>query len=483
MDVLNPVPGAPASAEALFFDGTQRLQQGDLAGAEAALRAAVQLAPTLAEAHANLGLALELRHAWPEAADCYRQSIAHNPTLVDSYVNLAGVLILLRQLDEAEAACAMALRLRRDDPHIWCNLGVVYARMGLEVESEECCREALLLEPGYPKARFNLAYLLLRQGRWEEGWAHFESRDWYASMARLMHCPRWRGEPLAGQSILVAYEAGHGDMLQFCRYVAELKARGARHVTLVCHPPLKRLFASLAGVDVLVGYDEDLPDTAWDCWTPLMSLPSLCQTRVDSVPAPLPYLHAEPALLAEWARHPALAQVPVGHLRVGLVWKGSSSFENDAERSLASLATLLPLAAVPGVTFISLQKGAGEDEAAHPPPGMAVHALGPQIRDFADTAAILAQLDLLISVDTGVAHLAGALAVPCWVMLPDYLTDWRWLAERSETPWYPGVMRLFRQPAGGGWAPVVDALAAALHAFAAGAGGGGGAGNGGLRHA
>ena len=143
MDVLNPVPGAPSSAEALFFDGTQRLQQGDLAGAEAALRAALQLSPTLAEAHANLGLVLELRHAWPEAADCYRQSIAHNSTLVDSYVNLAGVLILMHQLDEAEAACAIALRLRRDDPHIWCNLGVVYARMGLEnpknAAAKPCC--------------------------------------------------------------------------------------------------------------------------------------------------------------------------------------------------------------------------------------------------------------------------------------------------------------------------------------------------------
>jgi Flp pilus assembly protein TadD len=467
MDVSNSLPEPLASAEAYFFDGTRRLQQGDLPGAEAALRAALRLSPTLAEAHANLGLVLEAQHAWVEAADSYRLSIAHNPGLVDTYVNLAGVLILLRQLDEAEAACAVALRLRQDDPHVWCNLGVVYARMGLEVEAEECCREALVLEPQYAKARFNLAYLLLRQGRWEEGWEHFESRDWYASMASLMHCPRWRGEPLAGESILVGYEAGHGDMLQFCRYVAELKARGAGHVTLVCHPPLKRLFASLSGVDALVGFDEDLPATQWDCWTPLMSLPALCHTRVDSVPAPLPYLHAEPALVAHWARHAALANGPSGKLRIGLVWKGSTSFENDTARSLPGLATLLPLAAVPGVSFISLQKGAGEDEAAQPPAGFTLASLGPEIHHFADTAAILAQLDLLISVDTGVAHLAGALGVPCWVMLPDYLTDWRWLTERSDTPWYPGVMRLFRQSAGAGWAPVVQDLAAALDAFAA----------------
>ena len=443
-------------AQALFFDGTQRLAAGDAAGAETCLRAALALAPTLAEAHANLGLALEARGALAEAADSYRTSLAHNATLPQTWVNLAGVLLLLRQLDEAEMACAQALRLRRDDPAAWCNLGAVYARMGLELESEEACREAIHLEAGHAKARFNLAYLLLRQGRWEEGWAQFESRDWYAALERQLHCPRWQGEPLAGRSVLVGFEAGHGDMLQFGRYCAELKTRGAGRVTLLCHPPLKRLLATLPGVDTLVAFDEDVPPT--DCWTPLLSLPALCQTRLDTVPATLPYLHAEPALLAAWA-----PRLPTTGLRVGLVWKGNPKFENDAERSLPHLDTLQPLADVAGISFISLQKGAGEDETA---PWLAT-SLGAQIQDFADTAAIVAQLDLLISVDTAVAHLAGALGKPCWVLLPGYLTDWRWLTERSDSPWYPEVMRLFRQPAGGGWGPVVEAVAAELHAFAA----------------
>ncbi|WP_367848269.1 tetratricopeptide repeat protein [Rhodoferax sp. WC2427] len=452
--MAKPLP----DAEALFFDGTQRLTAGDAVGAESCLRAALALAPTLAEAHANLGLALEARGALAEAADSYRTSLAHNPTLPQTWVNLAGVLLLLRQLDDAELACAQALRLRRDDPATWCNLGAVYARMGLELESEEACREAIFLAPGHAKARFNLAYLLLRQGRWEEGWAQFEARDWYAALALRMACPRWQGEPLAGRSVLVGFEAGHGDMLQFGRYCAELKARGAGRVTLLCHPPLKRLLATLPGVDALVGFDEDLPSNdAFDCWTPLLSLPALCQTRLDNLPATLPYLHAETALLAAWA-----PRLPTG-LRVGLVWKGNPRFENDAERSLPHLDTLAPLAAVAGIGFISLQKGAGEDESA---PWVAT-ALGAQIHDFADTAAIVAQLDLVISVDTAVAHLAGALGKPCWVLLPDYLPDWRWLTERSDSPWYPGAVRLFRQPAGGGWGPVVQAVAAELHAFAA----------------
>nr|WP_315232225.1 tetratricopeptide repeat protein [uncultured Albidiferax sp.] len=444
-----------SSAEALFFDGTRRLAAGDAAGAEASLRQALVLAPTLAEAHANLGLALEARGALDQAVASYRQSIAHNPTLAPTYLNLAGVLILQRQLDDAEVACAQALRLRRDDPDTWCNLAVVYARMGLEQESEDCCLEALALDAQHAKTRFNLAYLLLRQGRLEEGWAHFESRDWYAALAAHMDCPRWQGEPLAGQSVLIGYEAGHGDMLQFGRYAAELKARGAGHVTLLCHPPLKRLLATLPGVDALLGFDEELPTGRWDYWTPLLSLPYYCQTRLDSIPAALPYLRAEPALRAEWA-----PRLPTAGLRVGLVWKGNPKFENDAERSLPSLATLQPLAGVAGVCFISLQKGAGEGESA---PWLGT-ALGPQIRDFADTAAILDQLDLLITVDTAVAHLAGALGKPVWLLLPDYLPDWRWLTARSDSPWYPGVLRLFRQPAGGGWDTVIPLLAAALQA-------------------
>lgn len=454
-------PLAPDSAEALFFEGTRRMQTGDMAGAETCLREAVRRMPTLAEAHANLGLALEARGAIEEAVASYRRSVAHNPTLPQTFINLAGGLLLLRQLDDAEVACAQALRLERENPDAWCNLGVVYARMGLEVESEECCREALFLAPGHAKALFNLAYLLLRQGRWEEGWASFESRDWYAYMARHVDCPRWRGEPLAGRSILVGFEAGHGDMLQFGRYLAELKARGAGPVTLLCHPPLKRLFASLPGVDTLVGFDEELATSGWDFWTPLMSLPYLCQTRVDNVPATLPYLRAEPALIAEWR-----LRLPVAGLRVGLVWKGSTGFENDAERSLPGLATLLPLAEVAGVSFVGLQKGAGEDDAAHPPAGLRLTSLGPLLRDFADTAAIVDQLDLVITVDTAVGHLAGALGKPCWLLLPDYLTDWRWLTERTDSPWYPGVMRLFRQPPGGGWTTVVAEVAEALRVAA-----------------
>jgi len=170
------------------------------------------------------------------------------------------------------------------------------------------------------------------------------------------------------------------------------------------------------------------------------------------MPAAIPYLAAEPELVRLWT-----GRLPQQGLRVGLAWKGNPDFENDADRSLPSLATLAPLAAAGAVHFVSLQKGPGEDEALNPPAGMSLYAAGPQLRDFADTAAVIANLDLVISVDTAVAHLAGAMGKPCWVLLPDYRCDWRWLTGRNDTPWYP-FMRLFRQSAAGDWAPVIDAV-------------------------
>jgi len=253
-------------------------------------------------------------------------------------------------------------------------------------------------------------------------------------------------------------------MIQFCRYANVLKARGVARISLICHPPLTSLFSTLAGADQVISFDEQLPDGEWDFWTPPLSIPFHCRTRLDSIPAALPYLAADPDKVRAWSV--AMGDTLPGTLRVGLVWKGNSRFENDAERSLQSLATLAPLGAVPGTTFFSLQKGAGEDEADSPPAGLALVDLGSRIRDFADTAAIVAQLDLLISVDTAAAHLAGALGKPCWLLLPDYMTDWRWLDGREDSPWYPGVMRLFRQPRGGGWAATVATVAAALRALA-----------------
>lgn len=439
------------------------MQAGDDGAAEACFENAVRLVPDFAAAHANLGLLLERRGAADAAERHYRRAEALDPARPQIPLNLGALLADRKRFDEAEAAYRRAIALAPQAPAGWSNLGVLYACMKREEDAESCYRTALTLDANYAKARFNLSYLLLRQGRFEEGWHSLEARDWYAALAKHLPCPRWRGEALGGKSLLIAYEAGHGDMIQFCRYAAVLKARGARFISIICHPPLKALFGTLESVDEVIGFDEALPQRDWDFWTPPLSIPYYCETRLDNIPARIPYLHATPARIAEWA-----ARIPSGGLRVGLAWKGSRQFENDADRSLPGLDALAPLGAAAGIRFVSLQKGAGEDEAAHPPETLRpLINLGPQLRDFADTAAVIAQLDLVICVDTAVAHLAGALGKPCWVLLPDYKTDWRWLTGREDSPWYPGVMRLFRQSAAGDWAPVIEAVAAALRDFAA----------------
>lgn len=389
--------------------------------------------PFSAIAYADLGLLLHNTGREHEAEKLYRRALALDPGLVQVHVNL-GVLL----------ACAKR-----------------------EEEAEQCYRSALALVPDDRDAHYNLAYLLLRQGRYEEGWHCLEHRNWNDRLAATMNLPRWRGEQLEGKCILIGIEGGHGDMIQFSRYAAELKRRGAVRVSVLCHPSLKRLMPTVDGVDDAISLGAPAVSYEWDYWTPPQSLPYVLGTRLDTIPARLPYLSPLPRLAQKWAQE--LGDTPTDlprDLRVGMAWKGNPGFENDAERSLPSLHTLAALGQVPGVRFFSLQKGRGEDEAAQPPFPMV--ELGSRLGDFADTAAVISQLDLVIAVDTAVAHLAGALGKPCWLLLPHYKTDWRWMDAREDSPWYPQVMRLFRQDAGGTWSPVVDRVRQALQERVAG---------------
>jgi hypothetical protein len=449
-----------AYAKALFVEGNHCMAAGDTSAAEARLRETVRLAPDFAEAYANLGFLLDQRGAPEEAEVCYRRSIALNPGYAKVHMNLGAVLANRKRFEDAEAAYELAIALSPGSPVAWSNLGALYACMKREREAERCYRMAMGLDEHYGTARFNLSYLLLRQGRLEEGWLCLESRNWYAALAAHLACPRWQGEALSGRSLLIACEAGHGDMIQFCRYAAVLKAQGAAQITMICHPALKKLFATLNGVDTIIALDEQIPRSGWDFWTPPLSIPYQCKTRIDSIPAPIPYLQALPEKIATWE-----TMLPADGIRVGLVWKGNPRFENDADRSLPGLDLLVPLGTVADVRLISLQKGAGEAEARQPPAGLPLTHLGSRVEDFADTAAIVASLDLVICVDTAIAHLAGALGKPCWVLLPCYKTDWRWLTERTDSPWYPGVIRLFRQPEMGDWATVIAEVSVALEQF------------------
>ena len=411
-----------------------------------------------AQAHADLGFALDQRGDLQGAERSYRVALTLAPYSGTLHLNLGALLAQQTRHGEAEACYAAALALEPQSSAVWSNLGALHLALKNEDTADACLRQAIALDPDNRRARFNLAYLQLRHGHWEEGWALFEARDWYRTMEQRLDFARWQGESLACKSLLLCFEAGHGDVIQFCRYIPLLKARGARHITLLCHPALTGLLRGLDGLDAVCGLDESLPQHAWDFWMPLMSAPYHLGTRADTVPAQLPYLQADPERLQHWSQ-----RIPVsGALRVGLAWKGNPQFENDDQRSLPHLRTLAPLWQVPGLQFVSLQKGAGEDEAGLCSVQQPMADLGSSMQDFADAAAIVASLDLIITVDTAMAHLAGALGKPCWLLLPWYMTDWRWGAEGVACVWYPQVMRLFRQGPDADWAPVVKALVLAL---------------------
>lgn len=453
---------APLPPEAVQFynEGHRLLMEKAFPEAEACFRRSLALAPECVEAMVNLAWALEQEGRAPEAEPWYLRALAQDGTCLPAHLNLGVLLVNQKRFQEAEARYRLALQVHPEAPGAWSNLAALQILTQRYGEGEASCLEALRLDPGHKKARFNLGYLRLREGRFEEGWEGLEARELSPFTGRFTF-PRWRGEPLEGRSLLIGIEVGHGDMIQFCRYAALLKRRGAGRLGLVCHPALKRLFLELPEVDQVIGLEEGIPATGWDLWTLPLSLPHLCGTRLDTIPADLPYLRPRPEWVETWR-----PRLPEDGLKVGLVWKGNAKFEGDRERTLPHLSLLEPLGAVPGVRFVSLQKGRGEDEAAHPPPGLPLVDLGPAIRDFADLAGIMASLDLVISVDTGAAHLAGALGRPCWVLIPDYRTDWRWLTERTDSPWYPGAMRLFRQPKSQRWEPVIDEVAACLKALA-----------------
>jgi Flp pilus assembly protein TadD len=429
-------------------------------------RKLLKLRPNHIEALHNLAVFLQERGDFGEAESLFRREIAAGSQNPSAYTNL-GVLLQKRNcLEEAETLYQKALAIKLDQPAALNGYGSLLIDLHQHYEEAEAClKRAITLRPEWAYPRWNLALALLGQGKLEEGWPLYEAR--YASfdgkppvdtIPPAVPFPQWRGESLAGKSLLVWYEQGYGDAVQFCRYVPLLKAQGAAQISLYCKPPLQALLKTLPGVDVVCAAEKDRTPPLHDYWTFPLSIPLHLRTTLDTIPANLPYLAPLPERLRQWQE-----RLPSQGLKVGLVWKGSSVHKNDVNRSLSGLSTLAPLwSARPDVTFISLQKGTGEDEARHPPADQPLLDLGGGMQDFADMAAVVSQLDLVICVDTAIAHVAGALKKPCWVLLPCVGTDWRWFRGRSDSPWYPGVMRLFRQSAANDWTAVIEEVAQAL---------------------
>lgn len=431
--------------------------------AEPLIRQALAAAPGMAELHNTLGILLAQQRREPEAEAAYRQALDIDPGHAGAANNLGALRMHQGHLDESEALLRRAVERQPALADAWINLGFLLRVRHREAEAEAAYRRALAIDANHASARLNLCFLLLSVGRFDEAWpfhaARYSPQRHQAStrLPRLPY-PAWQGEPLAGKSLLLWPEQGFGDYIQFIRYAPMLKQRGVARLATVCAPPLAELLRTAPGVDAVFTQAAQVP--AHDFWLLLMDLPQRLGTTAATIPAPLPYLSALPERVDQWR-----PRLPAGR-KVGLVWKGAAGHRNDRQRSLPALAALAPLWRVPGITFVSLQKGEDEAVAAAPPADQPLVALGAELRDFADSAAVLAQLDLLICVDTAIAHVAGALGRPVWVLLPALGTDWRWQAGRGDSPWYPGVMRLFRQPAVGDWDHAVGEVAAALAAWA-----------------
>ncbi|MBF0183981.1 MAG: tetratricopeptide repeat protein [Magnetococcales bacterium] len=448
--------------EATFHNnlGTLLQAQKQFAEAESCYRQALHYSGDRVEIRNNLATLLQEVGRAAEAEGLYRQALQQDPDYAVTYCNLGSLLFEQKRAVEAEAIYRRALCLQPDYAEVLNNLGNLLKELRRTQEAEACYRQALTLQPSYRQAQWNLGLLLLSHGRYQEGWPCYEVRLQLdkAEWRQLEDLPfvRWQGESLQGKSILVAPEQGFGDQIQFCRYLPLLKERGAAWLTVLCSVLLRPLFACLPGVDQVLAFEQVTVYPRHDYWVSMLSLPAQFASTLPTIPNHLPYLQASAERINWW--RPLLPRMG---MRVGLFWRGRAT-PRDVTRSVPSLLLLTPLWSVAGVTFISLQKGEGEEEASRAPLGQPLLPLGGMIRDFADTAAIVSQLDLLITVDSAVAHVAGALGKPCWLMLSWWDSDWRWLLERTDSPWYPGVMRLFRQQQLDDWSSVIAEVAVQL---------------------
>lgn len=486
-----PAAERDRAAEAHFRRALALHEAGAAAAAEAGYRAALHSDPQMAEAHYNLGLLLQEHGRRDEAVGCYRRALEIQPDFPAAWNNLGTAHLEQRDYESAAAAFARALALDPNWADAAYNLGTARHRQRRLEEALAHYRRALELDPGaykacnnigkalqetgalaeaivwyrraleirsdHAEARFNLATANLLAGNYREGWPDYEWRfardDWRRVYPYRLDKPRWRGESFVGRTLLVHSEQGFGDVLQFVRYLPAAKARGGT-VIFETRRALLPLLARAAGADRVVTPPEgDAPHVECDLVVPLLSLPGIFETEPATIPAAVPYLAAEPQKAQGWAD-----RIRGDALTVGLVWAGTAI---DPERA-CPLAWFAPLTRLPGVRFYGLQKGPEAERLKKEglPGGMALENLGEEFGDFAETAAAIENLDLVIAIDTAVAHLAGAMGKPVWLLL-SAVPDWRWLLEGETSPWYP-TMRLFRQERRGEWGAPLTRLARRL---------------------
>jgi Flp pilus assembly protein TadD len=418
------------------------------------IQAAMKANPASGETAADMGVILEGLGRIEEAIACYDRALVLRPKHPAALFNRGASLAKLRQYEKAIASYdkAIAVAPRHFEAHN--GRGLALAEIGRHAEAIAAFTRAIEIDPSYKDAHFHRSLARLVLGEFEAGWDEYEWR-WSIGDAKGMRpdyaIPDWNGEPLAGKTIYLYIEQGFGDAIMFVRYAPLVAAQGAK-VLLCVRPPMKALLAGMNGIVVGVPGEQG---PAFQYMCPLLSLPRILKTRIDTIPADVPYIHAVPDRVAKWE-----SRIPDdGKLKVGLVWAGGRDFGGDRARTIG-LEQFAPLLGDPHICYVSLHAELRDNDAATLRQHPEIIHFGADLQDFADTAAVISRLDLVISVDTAVAHLAGAMAKPVWILLP-FAPDFRWMLGREDSPWYP-TARLFRQSQIGDWASVIARVRNAL---------------------
>ncbi len=421
------------------------------------LRKALTIRPDFPDAWNDLGITLARQGKHREAIDAYGEAIRYRPNFAEAYNNMGNAMRNVGRFDESLDCYRKALELKPQYADAHNNLGIAYSEMGRFDDAVASYTRCLELRPNHVDAHMNRALTWLRKGDYAQGWAEYEWRWKKRNLSnRPLIQPQWNGFPLEGRTILLVTEQGFGDVLQFVRYAPLLKAQGAK-VLLECPERLIRLLQGCPGIDALIPQGAPLPH--YDVYAPLLTVPGLTATAVDRIPAPVPYLRPDPALVEKWRAELSGYR----EFKVAINWQGNPRYAGDYHRSIP-LKFFEPLARIPGVRLFSIQKNDGVEQLKQVADRFEVIELGSRLDGesgpFMDTAAVMSCVDLFITSDTAVAHLAGALGVPVWMGLST-TPDWRWLTAREDNPWYP-TMRVFRQQSFMDWDPVFDRIAAEL---------------------
>ena len=447
----------PNYADAYYNLGTVFQDKGEFDKAISCYQKAIQLNPRFYNAYSNLGNILRDKGQLDEAMTFYQKTIELNPSHAGAYCNIGLIFQNRGQLDQATNSYQKAIE---SNPHMataFNNMGTAFQDKGQLDEAMTFYQRALQIDSNYAIAHFHVALLLLLTGDFKNGWQEYEWR-WKTKDfgTRNFEQPLWDGSDITGRTILLYSEQGIGDTIQFIRYAPLVAQRGAK-VIVECRKELKSLLQNVEGVNAIVAYGEQRRD--FDLHCPLLTLPLIFDTTLEAIPVEIPYIKVNASSIQKWKDK---VKNDSSQLKIGLVWAGAPGYKRDEKRSF-SLEIFSPFAHLTGVTFYSLQKGKAAEQGKNSPEGMKITDYTDEIQDFLDTAAFVENLDLVISVDTAVAHLAGALGKPVWTLIP-FAPDWRWLLNREDSPWYP-TMRLFRQPSPGDWQSVINNVLKEIEKF------------------